>query len=308
MESALLVAIATMFSVLDAYVPLFALVYPLPIVVLVVRRGVRAGVWATLVTVAATTMITGPLQGLAVFTMVGIIGITLASCIRSRLSPARTLLITSLAVGVSVSLTFAVGAAMGGFSLAELERSLQTGMSSALSFYRRLGVPETELARAQTYVSQVVETARMTLPSLLLTTLVSVAGINYLLARLVLGKLGHKLDKIAPFGRWRVTWPFGWGYITGLILSIVGQARGAPVVWQLGLNLLSLFGLVFMIQGSALCWYFMDRYRVSLLVRLFLVVFVLLSPIVPQVLSWVGLFDAWFDFRKLSAESRGGRA
>jgi len=38
-ESALLVAISTLFCVLDAYIPIFALVYPLPIVILVVRTG-----------------------------------------------------------------------------------------------------------------------------------------------------------------------------------------------------------------------------------------------------------------------------
>jgi hypothetical protein len=32
-ESALLVAISTLFCVLDAYIPIFALVYPLPIVI-----------------------------------------------------------------------------------------------------------------------------------------------------------------------------------------------------------------------------------------------------------------------------------
>lgn len=306
-ESALLVAIATMFSVLDAYVPLFALVYPLPIVVLVVRRGVRAGVWATLVTIAATTMVVGPLQGVTVLTMVGIIGITMAWCIRSRFTPLRTLLLTSVAVAVSVALTFGLGAAIGGFKLAELEEALQQGMGSAISLYRSLGVPEAELTRAQTYVSQVVETAKVTLPALLLATVVSMAGLNYLLARLVLGKLGHKLDRIPRFAGWRVTWPFGWGYIAGLVLSIAGQARGVPLAWKAGLNMLSLFGLVFLIQGVALCWYFMDRYRMNLAIRLILIVFALFNPIVYQVLSWVGLLDAWLDFRKLSSES-GGRS
>ena len=86
-ESALLVAISTLFCVLDAYIPIFALVYPLPIVILVVRRGLRAGVWATVVTIAATSMFVGPFQGLLVFTIVGIIGITLAQCIRKQFSP-----------------------------------------------------------------------------------------------------------------------------------------------------------------------------------------------------------------------------
>lgn len=304
-ESALLVAIATVFCVLDAYVPVFALVYPLPIVVLVVRHGVKAGAWATVVTIAATSMIVGPLQGLTVLAKVGIIGITLAWCIRRRFAPLRTLLLTSVAVAVSMVFIFGLGAWLGGFSLAAIEETLRKSMSSATQFYRSLGVPEAQLQQAQTQMSQLIETAKIILPASLVMAVVGVAGVNYLLARLVLGKLGYKMEEIPPFARWRVSWPFGWGYVVGLVLSVVGEARGMPLVWKAGANLLSVFGALFLVQGMALCWYFMNRYHLNVAVRVLLGVFAFLNPIVLQIVSWVGLFDAWLDFRKLSLESGG---
>ncbi len=304
-ESALLIAIATVFCVLDAYVPVFALVYPLPIVVLVVRRGVKAGAWATLVTIAATSMIVGPLQGLTVLTKVGIIGITLAWCIRRRFPPLRTLVITGVAVAVSMAFILGLGAWIGGFNLAEMEETLRNSMNSAVQLYRSLGVPETQLQQAEASMSQLIETAKILLPASLFMAVVGVAGTNYLLARLVLGRLGYKMEEIPPFAGWRVSWPFGWGYIAGLVLSVVGEARGMPLVWKAGANVMSLFGAIFLVQGIALCWFFMNRYRLSVAVRVLLGVFALLNPIVLQILSWVGLFDAWFDFRKLSLESGG---
>ncbi|MDI7246455.1 MAG: YybS family protein [Bacillota bacterium] len=304
-ESALLVAIATVFCVLDAYVPVFALVYPLPIVVLVVRRGVKVGAWATVVTIAATSAVVGPLQGLTVFAKVGIIGITLAWCIRKRFPPLRTLVVSSVAVAVSMVFIFGLGAWLGGFSLAKLEETLRESMNSATAFYRSLGMPEARLEQAEAEMAALIETAKVILPASLFMAVVGVAGVNYLLARLVLGKLGYKMEEMPPFARWRVSWPFGWGYIAGLVLSVVGQAKGIQILWKAGANVMSLFGAVFLVQGIALCWFFMDRYRLNVAVRVLLGVFALLNPTVLQIVSWVGLFDAWFDFRKLAMESGG---
>ncbi|MGE5587357.1 MAG: YybS family protein [Clostridia bacterium] len=306
-ESALLVAIATVFCVLDAYVPVFALVYPLPIVVLVVRRGVKVGAWATAVTIAATSMIVGPLQGLTVLAKVGVIGITLAWCIRRRFAPLRTLLVTSVAVAVSMAFILGLSAWLGGFSPAELEETFRKSLGSAMDFYRSLGMPEAQLQQVQTQMSQLIEVAKVILPASLVMAVVGVAGVNYLLARLVLGRLGYKMEEIPPFDRWRIPWPFGWGYVAALALSMLGQARGAPLVWKAGANLLSLFSTLFLVQGIALGWYLMNRYRLNTAVRILLGVFAVLNPTVLQIVSWVGLFDAWFDFRKLSVESGGKR-
>ncbi|MGE5592321.1 MAG: YybS family protein [Betaproteobacteria bacterium] len=306
-ESALLVAMATIFCVLDAYVPVFALVYPLPIVVLVVRHGVEAGVWATAVTIAATSMVVGFAQGLTVLAKVGIIGITLAWCIRQRFAPLRTLLLTCVAVAVAMALIFGFGAWLGGFSLAAVEETFRKSLSSAMDFYRSLGMSETQLQQVQTQMSQFIETAKIILPASIAMAIVGVAGVNYLLARLVLGRLGYKMEEIPPFAKWRVSWPFGWGYIAALVLSMVGQATGVSLLWRAGANLLSLFSTLFLVQGLALAWYLMNRYQLNTAVRILLGVFAVLNPTVLQIVSWVGLFDAWFDFRRLSWGSGGKR-
>lgn len=300
-ESALLVAIATLFCVLDAYVPVFALVYPLPIVILVVRWGLRTGIWATVVTIAATSMFVGPFQGLLVFTKVGIIGITLAQCIRKQLSPVKTLAITSVAVAVSMAFVVGFNLLIGGFGIEETWELMQKSMDSALEFYRRMGISEAEISRMETYLSQLTETARIVLPASLFMVVVTIAGFNYLMARLILGKLGHKLVELKPFSKWRLSWHYGWGYVGGLILVILGQLMVAPLVSKIGTNIMSLFGMIFLVQGTAIAWYFFDKYKLRPIVRWLIIIFVVLNPTLLQILSWAGVFDAWLDFRKLSS-------
>ena len=300
-ESALLVAISTLFCVLDAYLPIFALVYPLPIVVLVVRRGLRTGVWATVVTIAATSMFVGPLQGFLVLTKVGIIGITLALCIRRQLSPVKTLAITAVAVAVSMAFVVGFNMFIGGFGIDETFELMQKGMSSALEFYRSMGLAESEISRMETYLSQLTETMKIVLPASMFMAVVTVAGFNYLMARLILGKLGHKMVELKPFSRWRLSWHYGWGYVGGLMLVIIGQVTAVPIVFKIGTNIVSVFGIVFLVQGMAIAWYFFDKYSVHSIVRWLIIIFAILNTTLLQVLSWVGVLDAWLDFRKLSS-------
>lgn len=299
-ESAFLVAISTLFCILDAYMPVFAFVYPLPVVVLVVRRGLRAGIWATVITVALTGMFVGPFQGLLVFTKIGIIGITLAECIRKQYSPVTTLAITSVAVAVSIAFTIGVNLIIGGFNIAELWDMMASATDSAIELYRRMGLSESEIARMEEYLSQFVEMARILLPASMLVTVVAVAGFNYLMARLILRKLGYKLVEFEPFSKWRLSWHYGWGYIAGLALAFIGQLQGIPLVLNIGTNVASVFSIVFAVQGAAVVWFFFEKYRVPKVARWLLMIFIVLNPTFLQMLSWLGVFDAWLDFRKLS--------
>ena len=304
-ESALLIAISTLFCVLDAYIPVFALVYPLPIVILVVRRGLRAGVWATIVTIAASSMFVGPLQGLLVFTKIGIIGITLAQCIRKRFSPMKTIAITAVAVAVSMAFVIGFNMLVSGFGIDETWELMRKSMDSAVEFYRRMGVGEEEISRMETYLSQLTETAKIVLPAGLLMVVVTVASFNYFIARLILGKLGHKMEDIKPFSEWRLPWHYGWGYVGGIGLTIIGQATEIPLISNIGSNVISIFSLVFLVQGAALVWYFFDKYKLAPIAKWMIIIFIVLNPTFVQILSWVGVLDAWLDFRKRFSESKG---
>ena len=300
-ESALLVAISTLFCVLDAYLPIFALVYPLPIVILVVRWGLRAGVWATVVTIAATSIFVGPLQGFLVLTKVGIIGITLALCIRRQLPPIKTIAITAVAVAVSMIFVVGFNLLIGGFGIDETWEMIRKSMDSAIEFYRSMGLAESEISRMETYLSQLTETAKIILPASVFMVVVSVAGFNYLMARLILGKLGYKMVELKPFSRWRLSWHYGWGYVGGLLLVVMGQVAAVPLAFKIGSNIVSVFSMVFLVQGVAIVWYFFDKYNVHSIVRWLIIIFAILNTMILQILSWVGVFDAWLDFRKLSS-------
>lgn len=299
-EGALLTAITILFCVLDAYIPIFALVYPVPIVVLVVRRGVRAGALATFIAVLGTSALTGPLQGLTVLAKVGIVGITLGACLNRRLSAARTIILTGVAVVVSVGLTLAVSILVFDFNLGQLTQAVEEGLRRSIDIYRSIGLSQKDLAMLEQNLRQLVDIMKMTLPAAMFLAVAMISFIDFTIARLVLKRLGHEVASLPQFSQWRIPWYWGWGYIAGGAIMLLGQGHKMDLAFKAGLNIMTVFSYVFLIQGLALVWFFMDKYRVSTAMRVLLVFFIIITRFLSQLLVWVGLFDAWLDLRKLA--------
>ena len=54
-------------------------------------------------------------------------------------------------------------------------------------------------------------------------------------------------------------------------------------------------------SGSAIVYYFLSRYIQSRGVKIIILLFVVFQPIFSTILSWLGVLDTWFDFRKMSS-------
>jgi uncharacterized protein YybS (DUF2232 family) len=68
-------------------------------------------------------------------------------------------------------------------------------------------------------------------------------------------------------------------------------------------NVLLVLAFFFMLQGLAVTAFYAHRLNGPPLLRAGVVVLVLINPWAPQILSLVGLFDTWIDFRKWAEPS-----
>ena len=110
-----------------------------------------------------------------------------------------------------------------------------------------------------------------------------------------------KMVELKPFSKWRLSWHYGWGYVAGLILASIGQVAAVTLVSNIGTNVMSVFGMVFLVQGAAVAWYFFDKYKLLPVAKWLIMIFIVLNPTLLQILSWAGVLDAWLDFRRLSS-------
>src|SRR5665647_135226 len=115
-EGGLLAAIAIIFAVISAYLPIIGpfvdLLWPVPIILLGVRHGYKWSIMATVVAGVMIAMLLHPLQAVSVVVGFGLIGVVLGYAFRMEFSPAKTMLWGSVASLISKVALLAIGAAV----------------------------------------------------------------------------------------------------------------------------------------------------------------------------------------------------
>ncbi len=110
--------------------------------------------------------------------------------------------------------------------------------------------------------------------------------------------------KLPKFTEWVVPWPFSYGFIAGLagVLFYNQFTEWARFIHGLGLDLLIVFGLLYTIQGVSIVGYYLKNRKLSKPTVVLLAIAAFLIQFIFQVLTWIGLFDTWFDFRRLDSK------
>ena len=91
-----------------------------------------------------------------------------------------------------------------------------------------------------------------------------------------------------------VRWPF----VLAIAFVALGLAVLSPLLRPFAYNGLLIVAFFFGLQGLAVVSFYAQRLAAPPLLRAAVLVLVLINPWAPQILSLIGLFDIWFDFRK----------
>ena len=95
---------------------------------------------------------------------------------------------------------------------------------------------------------------------------------------------------------WQAPWWCVWALIGGGAAAILGQGW---IMW-LGANVVVVLGMVYFFQGMGVVSYWLNRLKAPGLVKTAVYVFIAVELILVVVVGLVGLFDMWFNFRRLN--------
>ncbi len=246
--------------------------------------AVTVGVLFLLLTVGTTAAAVGFL--LAAGAPASLLGWTL-----KNFGAARGIGVAAGVYGVAVILAvLASGSSLGGLAQEAVGQTFKTmGEAGGTS------LPEGEVAQLSSWVGRLA-------PSLVVAMTAVMMWWNVLVARAFAGEM-ITADDLALF---RLPFPLVMG-VMGAALPVVFQMgpiggdlpRLGPAL-DVGLNLLLVLAVAYTLQGVAVVVMTLRRWRLGLLASVFATVAVmttvLLAPL-PYLL--LGLFDPWFDFRKL---------
>jgi uncharacterized protein YybS (DUF2232 family) len=127
------------------------------------------------------------------------------------------------------------------------------------------------------------------------------AVLNYCFSFMVLKRYNIKLTAMPPFKDWDLSWYYCWGVIAGIIFLIIPKFNPLydGIIDAVGYNIVIVFGLLYMLLGTAVLWGLLDKFNVRVAVRIIILVVMFLLFGFGAVLPLVGLIDIWANFRKL---------
>ncbi|MDI3481054.1 MAG: hypothetical protein PWQ97_709 [Tepidanaerobacteraceae bacterium] len=303
-EGAMLSAITIIISLIALYVPVLgvfaSLIWPVPIIILGIRHGARTSILATAVAGIAVAMLQGPAQSFNVVLGFGLLGVVMGWAIRKKFSPYKVLMIGSAASLVSEVVLIAATIYLMGFNPMKAELSaMKESITMVGNMYKNMGAsPEMVKEMVEGY-GKILDFFTLAIPALLVLSSVVSAFLNYQMTKLILSRLGQKLEDFTPFWLWRLPEYTVFLFLLGVLFNMLEYYWPVGVLKSIGTNLQLIFGFAFILEGLSLVAYYMGRFNVSKILRVLLVLLIFFNPFVTQLVMWAGMFDILFNFRHI---------
>lgn len=315
-QGALLATIAALLGLAALYIPVIGAVagvlWTIPIIILILRFELNTGIMALTVALVIIGMAAGPVSALSLGLRGGLTALVIGYAFKKSWSPGFTVLsggvVTVLGTAILLLLTFAI---MGGplLDMGEVEGIVDQTMelykqSGLLNPLLEQGTTEEEI-RSQ--LMQMMALAVALIPgAMFLSSLVS-AGITYLLARLVIKRLGYDVKPIPSFRYWQVPWYSVWGLILGLAMFLAGDYAGYKPVRLIGQNIIYIYLPLLLVNGLSVAAYYYYKWQFSPFIKgIGLALMIVNLPITVIFLMIIGAFDPLFNYRKLSFGTKEG--
>ncbi|MDD2572909.1 MAG: YybS family protein [Bacillota bacterium] len=306
-NTALATALAVIIAIVGLFVPVLALaslLWPVPVIVIVKRYGLRYGVYSTIASGLIVGMISEPIYAAYVILSYGALGLSIGYGVHKDYRAGRILTITSVVSLLSkLLLMYAVTRIMGVNPLEVQIESMEKGLELSMGFYGRMGLDVPEEMREALFSS--FELLKITLPALLIIVAIMDSYLNYTVARIVLKRLGLTLDALPPFAEWRAPGNLTVGFLLLMVLSIAGGYLGLGNIDVIMGNILLLFQMVFLVQGVSVAYFFLLRRGVNKILRILLIVLILFNQPLALAAMFAGILDVLFDFRKRFTQKGG---
>jgi uncharacterized protein YybS (DUF2232 family) len=297
------VVISILLFTISIYLPIvgffFALFIPLPILFYRVKLGRQGGLKLAGLTAVIMVLILGHLVfDILFFLTLVVMGFYLGELYEQNLSVEKTVGLVCGAVMLATLaglIFFSVVAhkGIGEFVTAYVAKNLELTML----LYENMGVSEENIGMLQETLEQIQYVLVRLLPSLSIMSTLMVIWINIMASKPLFILRNLRYPRFGSLKLWRAPDVLIWGVI------VCGAALMIP---EKGIKLTALNGLIvlltiFFFQGIAITAYFFEKKKFPRGIRFFLYSLIAIQQLVLLVVVGIGVFDVWFNFRKLGA-------
>ena len=269
------------------------LLVPLPAAAAQIRKGAPVGAGIVLLTSASLVPLGGMAAAAAYLLQFGLGSFVLPLLLRRGWAWDR-----AVAGALGVILLFS-GVSLGGYvayhgfpATAKVQEYVKHELDQALALYQKGNVPPDQALQLKKAAQQTAAFLARTYPALA----VVVSGVILLFLTLALPRISSGTFALpgVPFPYWKAPEALIWI----LILAGFGMVFTAGVLKTVVLNLLIVLLPVYFLQGMAIVSYYFRKRGISPMFRtLGYLLVTVLNPF-PLIVTGIGVFDLWADFRK----------
>lgn len=308
LESIIIGVLSTLIAGVLFLVPVLntlVLLFPVPLIVLGVRRGVWAGILGLIISSAIISIIIHPYLGFLVFifNIIPLLGITWA--FNKMMKANECVIVSSASILASTLINFKafeliIGKSFFDFISENIQEFFTVNAESSLALaqlYESLGILDRVYSPEEFALLMAGQLKMLTpiVPSILLIFSI-VAGVAlFLLSRLILKRFSIAVPYVPPFRNWALPRGTGRGFLLIMIIAVIGMFMGINNFDIVLYTITALFSFIFFIQGLATAAFFLKASNLPQIVQvlILIVAFIFMSA----ALSFIGLFEQIFGFR-----------
>ena len=302
-EASLLTALTVIIAIGAIYLPFLgylSFIIAVPFVILSVRHSLKYTAIATVATAVLVTLLSYPTYGIYVATLGGFVGNVMGYSIKKNKDNSTIIFYSSLATVMSLMIMISITTLISGISLLDMVNKM---LSESISLIESMGLGD-RLAESGFLLTNTMEVFKMIIPSTLILSSAIFASVNYFISSIILKRMGMKSTKQKTFSEFSLPSNILIGATIILILTYLVGKFDIADSQVLFINILNISIYVFLIQGVAVIFHFIDKRKLGKGIKIFSIVLIFFTGILILV-SIIGWLDCVFDFRKLKQKNMG---
>ncbi|SDL91996.1 Uncharacterized conserved protein YybS, DUF2232 family [Geoalkalibacter ferrihydriticus] len=272
---------------------LLNLIGPVPAAYVHMRFGAAAGAAVIALSCAALMVLLPPILSVGFLLQYGIAAFCVPLLLRRGLAWDRAVAGT-VGIGLAIALPLLMIAAQGqGLGASELVRQ-EAGhaISQALQYSDEGGMAAQDREALEQTLVAMAEAFVLIYPAVAVVILGILAAVVILLLQ-ALGKGRYEISG-PPFAQWKAPEFLVWGVIVAGFALLVNS----PGLRVVAANVLVVLLPLYFVQGLAVVTHFLRRKAVPPMFRSLAYFFIFILNPLPLLVTVMGVFDIWIDFRK----------
>jgi uncharacterized protein YybS (DUF2232 family) len=270
---------------------------PLPIIYAFFRFGESSAVTAVFFSALMVVAATDAKIGVIFLLGPGLMALLMARLIARKTGISATVAVSAFASVTAITIFFAfIKEAPISVLITDLNNMAQAIIGELIKTYKKAGIQDAQLEYLVTNSALLAKWLVRILPGVCVSAALVVAFTNYTAYKFLQTRWNYleKPDEI-ELTAWSPPEKMVFIFIAGLACILTPNESSRIV----GINLLIITGLIYSIAGLYILQFWFDKINFPKFLRLFVYILVLLQPILAAVVAGAGLFDLWFDFRKI---------